>query len=164
MPKSRASRELVCVKPAQLPLEEVLAARVLSRVHTKAAEQTRQPQTMTPVTSCDDQLSGPQSSVYIYVMVVNFSHEEIELPKATVLGVAEISASAVAAFNDGEISDNSSHGQKTCCRVNTVVNDPSFKQFLQDKLGHLTPAERSVMEPILLKYRHVFHEEGSNDF
>ena len=45
-----------------------------------------------------------------------------------------------------------------------MVNDPSSKQFLQDKLGHLTPAERSVMEPILLKYRHVFHEEGSIDF
>jgi len=36
-------------------------------------------------------------------MVANFSHEEIELPKATVLGVAEeTSASIVAAINDKE--------------------------------------------------------------
>jgi hypothetical protein len=34
-------------------------------------------------------------------MVVNFSHEEIELPKGTILGVAaETSASIVAAIND----------------------------------------------------------------
>ena len=44
-----------------------------------------------------------------------------------------------------------------------VVIDTSFKQYLQDKLGHLSQAERSVMEPILIKYRHIFHE-GSNDF
>ena len=45
-----------------------------------------------------------------------------------------------------------------------VVNDTSFKESLQDKLGHLSQAERSVMEPVLIKYRHIFHEEGSNDF
>ena len=45
-----------------------------------------------------------------------------------------------------------------------MVNDSSFKQYLQDKLRHLSHAERSVMEPLLLKFRHVFHEEGSNDF
>ena len=45
-----------------------------------------------------------------------------------------------------------------------MVNDNLFKHYLQDKLGHLTHAERSVMEPVLVKYRHVFHEERSNDF
>ena len=45
-----------------------------------------------------------------------------------------------------------------------VVNDTSFKEYLQDTLGHLSQEERSVMEPILIKYRHIFHEEGSNDF
>jgi hypothetical protein len=34
-----------------------------------------------------------------------------------------------------------------------VVNDALFKQ--QDKLGHLTQAERSVMGPVLVKYRHT---------
>jgi hypothetical protein len=49
-------------------------------------------------------------------------------------------------------------------RVYMVMNVTSFKQYLQDKLGHLSQAERSVMEPILIKYRPMFHEEGSNDF
>jgi hypothetical protein len=44
------------------------------------------------------------------------------------------------------------------------VNDTSFKQYLQEKLGHPSQAERSVIEPVLVKYRHVFHGEGSNDF
>jgi len=29
---------------------------------------------------------------------------------------------------------------------------------------HLNPQERSVLEPILVKYRHVFHKDGSNKF
>ena len=135
--------------PAQLPLEGVLATRILSQVYTNASEQSRQPQAMTPVTS-RDQMSSPQSSTYVHVMVLNFSHEEIELPKANVLGLAEeISASVVAAYNDEETL-NSSHSKKTRCGVNTVVNDTSFKQYMQDKLGHLSPAERSVMELVLV--------------
>lgn len=75
------------------------------------------------------------------------------MPKATVLGVAEeTSASIVTAINDEEIS-NSSHSVKKRRGVNTVVNDALFKQ--QDKLGHLTQAERSVMGPVLVKYRHT---------
>jgi len=76
------------------------------------------------------------------------------MTKATVLGVAEeTSASIVAAIEE---IVNFSHSMKQRCAGNTVVNDPSFKQYLQDKLGHLPPAERSVLEPDLLKYRHVF--------
>ena len=41
---------------------------------------------------------------------------------------------------------------------------PSFRQYLNGKLEHLTVEERSVMEPLLMKYKHVFHQEGSNDF
>jgi hypothetical protein len=46
----------------------------------------------------------------------------------------------------------------------TLIEDANFEQYLQDKLGHLTQKERSVMEPVLRKYRHIFHAEGSNDF
>jgi hypothetical protein len=95
---------------------------------------------------------------------VNFSHEEIELPNATVLGLAEeTSASIVAKCND-EVQTNSEHSRKFKCGVNTVIEDANFEQYLQDKLGHLTHKERSVMEPALRKYRHILHVEGSNDF
>jgi len=38
--------------------------------------------------------------------------------------------------------------QKIRRGVNTVVNDSSFKQNFQDKLEHLSRAERSLMEPV----------------
>jgi hypothetical protein len=53
---------------------------------------------------------------------------------------------------------------KIKCGVNTVIEDANFEQYLQDKLGHLTPKERLEMEAILRKYGHIFHVEGSNDF
>jgi hypothetical protein len=97
-------------------------------------------------------------------MLVNFTHEKIDLPKGTVLGIAEeTSASIVAELND-EVKTNSEHSRKFKCGVNTVLEDANFEQYLQDKLGHLTHKERSVLEPVLRKYRHIFHVEGSNDF
>jgi hypothetical protein len=89
----------------------------------------------------------------------NFSHEEIQLTKATVLGVAEeTSASLVADIND-EVKTNSNHRRKTHCGVNTVIDDANYERYL-----HLSHEERSVMELVFRKYRHVFHVEGSNNF
>jgi hypothetical protein len=45
-----------------------------------------------------------------------------------------------------------------------VATDPVFDEYLSDKLGHLNTEERVVMEPLLKEYRHVFHQEGSNEF
>jgi hypothetical protein len=45
-----------------------------------------------------------------------------------------------------------------------VATDPVFDEYLSDKLGYLNTEERAVMEPMLKKYRHVFHQEGSNEF
>ena len=87
-PKLRASPKLLCVETAQIPL------------------QARQQQAMTSVTSRDDQVRRTQISVYVNVMAVNFSHEGIELPEATVLSAAkETSTSIVGTNNDEEILD-----------------------------------------------------------
>jgi hypothetical protein len=59
---------------------------------------------------------------------------------------------------------NSKHSRKFKCGVSTVIEDANFEQYLQDKLGHLTPKERLVMEPVFRKYRYIFQVEGSNDF
>jgi hypothetical protein len=45
-----------------------------------------------------------------------------------------------------------------------VATDPVFNEYLSDKLGHLNTEERAVMEPLLKKYRHVFNQEGSDEF
>jgi len=57
------------VEPATIPLEGILLARVPSRVGTSVHE-----------------TSQPGRAL---VMLVNFSHENLTLPKSTVLGVAE---------------------------------------------------------------------------
>jgi hypothetical protein len=86
------------------------------------------------------------------------------LPKVTVLGVAEeTSASIFAELND-EVKTNSEHSRKFKCGVDTVIEDANFEQYLQDMLWHITHNERSVMELVLRKYRHIFHVEGNNDF
>jgi hypothetical protein len=98
------------------------------------------------------------------VIVVNFCHEEIELPKATILDVAEeISPSLVAEINGVERRDSNTK-VKARSEVNSVATDSVFKQYLKEKLGHLNAEERAVMKQVLRKYRHVFHREGSNDF
>ena len=75
----------------------------------------------------------------------------------------ETSASIVASINEEGTSNFRSTREKPR-KVNMVMNDTSFKEYPQDKLGHLSQAEWSVMEPILIKYQHIFHEEGSNHF
>jgi hypothetical protein len=35
---------------------------------------------------------------------------------------------------------------------------------LGEKLANWTPREKSLLEPVLSRYNHVFHEEGSNEF
>jgi hypothetical protein len=98
------------------------------------------------------------AQAFAHVMIVNFSPEEIALPEATVLGMAEeVSESLVAALNDestGELNKGSQH---------TKV-DPSFREYLNDKLGHLTREEREAIEPLLFRYRNIFHVLGTNDF
>ena len=50
----------------------------------------------------------------MHVMVLNFSHEDTELPKGTKLGVAEeTSASIVAAINEEGTSNFRSTGKNT---------------------------------------------------
>ena len=141
-----------------------MVAHGLSRAFNKATERPRQREATTPVTACANQLNSTLSSVYVNVMVVNFSHEEIELPKVTVLGLAEeTSASIIAAINDEKLPNVSQNG-KIPRGDNTVVKDTWFQEYLRDRLGHLNHEERSVLEPVLVKYRQVFHRERSNEF
>lgn len=95
---------------------------------------------------------------------MDFIHEKIELAKVTVLGIAEeTSASLVTTTNDLE-SPNTNHSRESSRGLNAVGNDSSFRQYMKDRVGHLTCDERSVIEPVLMKYRQVFHIERSNDF
>ena len=75
---------LVCIVPAAIPIQGILTARVLSRVGTVARDTARP--TLQPTQAQND-----TSANSVHVVLTNFSHEELNLPKATVLGVEEVS-------------------------------------------------------------------------
>jgi hypothetical protein len=69
----------LCVEPAQIPIQGILTARALSRVELLTCG----------ATSESASNSTGNSSSRVCAMLTNFSDEELILPKATVLGVAE---------------------------------------------------------------------------
>jgi hypothetical protein len=72
---------LVCVEPAQIPIEGILPAWALNRVSSNTH------QTVTAKSQHSHADRGSSSSAY--VMLANFTEEPLIIPKARVLGVAE---------------------------------------------------------------------------
>jgi hypothetical protein len=94
-------------------------------------------------------------------MLANFSDEELIFPKATVLGVAEeISESLVDRVN-AKVEANSTGPSKP---PRKRKNEALYNKALQGKLDHLNPEDRKHIEPVLMKFASVFHEETTNDF
>jgi hypothetical protein len=156
VPKRGSETPLVCIEPAQLPSEGILVARGVSRVIVMTQQLNQQ--TAEAARRASTSQGSDVVKAEVHVMIVNFSHEEVELPKGTVLGVAEeVCETLVAAVNDGPVSEP----RRGTPRVKI---DASFRSYLNDKLSHLTQEERTVLEPVLVKYRRTFYVEGSNDF
>jgi len=93
-------------------------------------------------------------------MVANFSNEELTIPKATVLGIAEVTEEIVDRINVLENSEPQSLGN----REKENKNKTLYKKLLEGKLDHLSEDEKRTFEPVLLRYAHVFHDEQTNDF
>jgi len=130
--KRQQSPPLVCVEAAQLPFESVLAARGLSRVlpTPSRTDETR----VTSRRACVIQLTDRCLRDRVHVILANVGQEEIVLPKATVIGVAEeISPSVVANINDDEGHSNTPHEKQ---RMNvrrdaySVAREVKFKRDL----------------------------------
>ena len=87
LPRRQKAPPLVYVEPAQLPNEGVLAARGLSLVLPPAdLSDERQ---MTSHVTLKAQLTNSCCRDLVHVMLANFSQEEVVLPNASVVGVAE---------------------------------------------------------------------------
>ena len=115
------------MEPAQIPIEEVLYARGLSRVGSRANEPSE-------VTSEDDHTVARERNSCTYVMVANFSNEELTIPKATVLGVtAEISEAIVDRINAGNRSNSGSPTNQQRKRRNKAL----YQKLLQGKLEEI---------------------------
>jgi hypothetical protein len=122
---SENSSYLLCVEPANVPIEGICVARVLTRPSVEIHK--NQPVGKSALsTSCTQlnihspevphdltvtkQLDGTPEIRYppdsVTLMIVNFSDEELTLPKGTMLGVAqEISENLVVSVSDEEKAD-----------------------------------------------------------
>ena len=92
----------------------------------------------------------------MHVMLVIFTGEEIVIPKATVVGVAEeISPTLVATINDcaNPVVKRSDSMRSD---VNKAADEAKFRDYLKEVLGHLPEHERTVMEPFSVSTRMYF--------
>ena len=139
----------MCVEPAHIPLKGILPARVITRVGLW----TLKPSQLSTQTG---RFKAQASDSRAYVMLANFSDTPLVILKFTVLGVAELVSEALV---DG------GNASRPCVETHKGrKNEVVYRNFLEGKLGHLPSKERGRIEPVLLKYAHVFHDEDSNDF
>ena len=145
---------LVCVEPAQIPIEGILPARGLTRVEPRSNGSSD----LTSRDSCDTVRTSDNRAL---VMIANFSREELTIPKATVLGVAEeITEELVDQINAEDEPKSDLVNDRQRKRRSKLL----YRKLLLGKLDHLSEEEKQVIEPVLMKYAHVFHDEDSNDF
>ena len=94
-------------------------------------------------------------------MLANFRDEELTVPKATILRVAEeISESLVDKINSRSESNLTEHSKPPLKRKNEVL----YNKLLKGKLDHLTPEDTQHTETVMMKHAHIFHDEERNDF
>jgi hypothetical protein len=154
--KAKQRPELVCTEPAHLPLEGVLVSRGVTPVMAQPSCSAD----MTSRRGGTRQLCRGAARQYVHVRLVNFSHEEIEIPKSTVVAVAEeVSPSLLAVINDEE--KPKSKGRKMVRRqVNPEKGNHQLTAYVREVTSHLSGEAKLVMENVLLKYAHVFHDES----
>lgn len=121
----------VLVEPVELNIHGLRVARVLSHVS--------------------------ESNSQVIMKVINFSRENLILPKKCVLGMAE----ACPAYL--EDTENSSYSRKLRVRgirherFGNKVNKGVLVE-IKDKLKHLSDKEREVLWPVLCRYAYIFGE------
>ena len=93
-------------------------------------------------------------------MLANFCSEILTIPKVTVLGIAEeISELVIDRINYRNKSDS----QRPNRPLRQKKNEALYRKLFQGKLDQFSLEVRQQIEPVLLKYAHVFHDEDTND-
>jgi hypothetical protein len=76
-----------------------------------------------------------------------------------VLGIAEVSSEElIASINDDDSVDKNLSDKLSRFTTNSRV-DRYFQEYLTDRLAHLSREERTVIEPVLIRYRRVFQTD-----
>jgi hypothetical protein len=136
--KHQENPQLVCLEPARLPFEGLLVARGVLRLF-RQARRTKLPRELAALAVKDRPPTRETSKPLVHVLVVNFKQEEIELPKATVLGIGEKMSEPLISENSTEQSEGR----------------PRKRKCLDEKLAHLLPDGLAVIGPVPVKYRKI---------
>jgi hypothetical protein len=151
--KERERPSLVCIEPAQFPIEGIFPARAIARVGSNVLESPH-------ATQRADRVETRHSNGRVHVLLANFTKETLTIPKATVLGIAEeVSEQLVDKINPGNNTDLQAPHRPP--RQNEKV---LYDKLLQGKLDHLKQEDRLHIKPLLRKFAHIFHDEDTNDF
>jgi hypothetical protein len=96
-------------------------------------------------------------------MVVNFSEEELTVPKGTVLGIAQEMSESLVVPIDESVSTVKNAKAGLFSESSQKVTR-KFKEYIATKLAHLSKIERKIIEPVLWEYADLFHDDKDNDF
>jgi hypothetical protein len=144
--KERETPSLVCIEPAQVPIEGVFPARALTRVGSNDLESPH-------ATQRADRVETRHSNGRVHVLLANFTKETLTIPKATVLGISEeVSEQLVDEINPGNKTDLQAPPKPPRQKKKEVLYD----KLLQSKLDNLNQEDRLNLESILRKFAHVF--------
>ena len=151
--KGRSLPSLVCVEPAKKSIQAVLPARVLTRVTDGTRQISLQPSQFEHFKS---KVSKPRA----LVVLAHFRDTSLVVLTSTVLGVAEqVSEDLFDKMNSGKPYADARI--KTQCRGK---NEFLYNKLLKGTLDYLSRQDKVKVEPVLRRFAHVFHDEGSNDF
>jgi len=96
------------------------------------------------------------------VMIANFSNGKLILPKGTILVVTqEVSEKFVVSVNHEDVADICM--EQVFFSGNIKVLPKGFKKYIDEKLAHLSHAERNIIEPVLIKYARICHDDEDNN-
>jgi hypothetical protein len=91
-------------------------------------------------------------------MLTKFSDETLIVPESTLLGIAEEVSHSIDKINVRTEANSSEPSKPPRKRKNEIL----YTKLLHGKLDHLSPEHRRHIEPVVVKYAQVFHDEERN--
>jgi hypothetical protein len=91
-------------------------------------------------------------------MLARFSDQTLTVPKSTVLGIAEEVSEPLVEKIKAKKAKWPQQPEKE------KKNEALYGKLLKEKLDYLKQEDRELIEPILVKYANVFHNEETNYF
>jgi len=125
---------LVCVEPAQIPIEGILPALGMTWVEPRSDASSQ----VMSRDGCDTVRTSDNRAL---VMAANFSKEELAIPKATVLRVAEeITEELLNKIN----ADDKPKSDLVNDRQRNKRNELLYRKLLLGKIDHLSQEEKQM--------------------